>query len=117
MHSADMECHTDMHPKEGPEAKAGTGADLGELSALLSRSYRAADWPVPPGFSMAYKPEGVLMGAGGVNHMLLRWAGGAVWGTMGCCCPGPLPASLNASGLMDAGGEACSQHSHCNLMC
>jgi len=33
---------------------------LGELSALLSKSYRAPDWPVPPGFSMAYKPVGVL---------------------------------------------------------
>ena len=56
---------------------------------------------------MAYKPEGVLTGGGGANHMLLRCAGGAEWGTR-VWCPGPPLVGPGASGLVEAGGEACT---------
>jgi hypothetical protein len=80
---------------------------LGELSALLSKSYRAPDWPVPPGFSMAYKPVGVLTEGGGASHILLCSPEGAERGT-GACCLGPVLAGLGASGLMEAGGDFCN---------
>lgn len=58
---------------------------------------------------MRNKPEGVLTGGGAASHMLLRDAGGDVCGTKGCCA-GLLLAGLGASGLADAGGEACSSY-------
>lgn len=78
---------------------------LGELSALLSKSYRAPDWPVPPGVSIAYRPVGVLTEGGGAGHILLCWPEGA--GT-GACCLGLVLAGLGASGLMEAGGDFCN---------
>ena len=87
-----------------PESMHG---HLGELSALLSKSYRAPDWPVPPGVSMAYRPVGVLTEGGGASHILLCWPEGAERGT-GACCLGLVLAGLGASGLMEAGGDLCN---------
>lgn len=79
---------------------------LGELSALLSRLCRAPPWPMAPGLSMAKRPVGALTGAGGC-HLLLRWAGGADWGSAACWCSCLSLLPPGASGLLDGNGDAC----------
>lgn len=51
--------------------------DLGELSALFSKSYKAPEDTVAPGLRMAYRPGGVLAGGRGASSLLERLLGGA----------------------------------------